>query len=456
MTSTDPALAVDLFSPEFLHDPYPVYRTLRETGPVHHDPGTGLWLVSGHREVRRVLLDPELYRPDNALDAVVRLSVPALRCLARAGFTLPPTLANNGTATHAGLRRLIAGLLGRDRVAAAAPVVERLLAPRLDRIERELADRGTCDLVAALTRDLPFEVMLRVLGLEGDIDVDIDLLARWNDASLELFWGAPPRERQLPLARLAAEFHQWLGGLTERAAPGGTGLLGLLAAHRHPDGTPLSRQETIAVCYFMVIAGQATTGQMLATMLLRAVSDTALWPALGRDRALAAAWAEEMLRREPPLTTWRRVTARPARLGGAELPEGAQLLLMLAATGSDPRMFARPERLCPHRPHAREHLSFGLGRHRCPGAALARMEAGTVLHAVSARLPDLRPAHAGRDVPMRGLLSFRAPPSVPVRRAGGAGRDGPQGRDGVLSRDGSPRSPLPHRPPDRPSGPPGR
>lgn len=436
MTPTPRCPAVDLFSPEFLRDPYPVYRELRETSPVHRDPLTGLWLVSTHRDVRQVLLDPELYRPDNALDALVRMSVPALRCLAGAGFTLPPTLANNGTATHQGLRRLITGMLRRDQVAAAVPLVHRLLAPRLDRIEQELAERGSCDLVTTLTRDLPFEVMLQVLGIDGEIDVDIDLLARWNDASLELFWGLPPRARHLPLARLAAEFHQWLGGLTERAGPGSSGLLGRLAAHRTPDGTPLSRQETIAVCYFMVIAGQTTTGQMLATMLLRALADPEVWPRLGREPDWAAAWAEEMLRREPPLTTWRRVTARPARLGGTDLPQGAPLLLMLAATGSDPGMFPDPEQLSPYRPHGREHLSFGVGRHRCPGAALARMEAATVLHAVSARLPDLRLARPAHDIPLRGLLSFRAPTAVPVRRSA-------PGRAAQITPDGSPRSPAP-------------
>ncbi|QFR97429.1 cytochrome P450 [Streptomyces tsukubensis] len=397
---------------------------------MHRDPGTGLWLVSTYRDVRRVLLAPELYRPDNALDAVARLSVPALRRLAAAGFTLPPTLANNGTDSHAGLRRIITGLLARDRVVATVPVIESLLAPRIDSIERSLATDGSCDLVTALTRDLPFEVMLKVLGLEGKADADIERLARWNDASLELFWGMPPRERHVELAELAAEFYQWLDELTAGARPGDAGLLGLLAAHRKPDGAPLRREERIAVCYFMVIAGQTTTGQMLATMLLRALSEPELWPLLGRADRRAALWAEELLRREPPLTTWRRVTARPARLGDVELPAGAQLLLMLAATGSDDEVYDAPETIRPGRPRGREHLAFGIGRHRCPGAALARTEAEVVLRAVSARLPDLRLTCAEEDVPMRGLLSFRAPVTVPVARGTGVGHasrpaDGP-------------------------------
>ncbi|MBB5122287.1 cytochrome P450 [Streptomyces eurocidicus] len=420
--------AVDLFSADFTADPWPAFARLQHTSPVHHDPTTGLWLVSRHRDVRRILLDPERFRPDNTLDAVARMSIPALRHLAAAGFALPPTLANNGTDRHPGLRSLVSGLLSGARVTAAAPLVERLTHRHLDAVEAELAAHGHCDLVTTLTRDLPFTVMLDILGLRADVDadtgVDLTTLARWNDASLELFWGLPPRARQPGLARLAADFFTWLGGLADRAAPGGPGLLGLLAAHRHPDGTPLGRQEIVAVCYFMIIAGQATTGQMLATMLQRALHDTALWPRLGTEPGLAQAWAEEMLRREPPLTAWRRVTAAPVRIGGTALPAGAPLLLMLAATGSDPRVFDAPHALRPGRPRARDHLSFGIGRHRCPGAALARMEARVVLRTVSHRCPTLRPARPAAEEPLLGLLSFRAPMQVMVRPGGDRGGDG--------------------------------
>ncbi|MDX2937830.1 cytochrome P450 [Streptomyces ipomoeae] len=114
---------------------------------------------------------------------------------------------------------------------------------------------------------------------------------------------------------------------------------------------------------------------------------------------------EEVLRREPPVTTWRRVTAQATELSGVHLPAGAPLLLMLMGTGSDPELFPFPERMCPHRANIRHHLAFGVGRHRCPGASLARTEAAVALRAAALSLPGIRPAAGTADPPMLSLLS---------------------------------------------------
>ncbi|MEU2031261.1 cytochrome P450 [Nocardia amamiensis] len=44
------------------------------------------------------------------------------------------------------------------------------------------------------------------------------------------------------------------------------------------------------------------------------------------------------------------------------------------------------------RPTTNRHMAFGHGPHICPGAALARLEAGIALPALFARFPDLRSA----------------------------------------------------------------
>ncbi|MFH8253964.1 cytochrome P450 [Streptomyces roseolus] len=405
---------LDLFGDSFVRDPYPWLDRLRAEAPVHRDPGTGLWLVSRHEDIRRVLLDTDRFLPDNAQNAVTPLPVAVMRVLVRAGFTLPPALANNGTPSHAGLRRVVMRFFDARSVAAAVPVIERVADELIDRLPDEAtAASDDLDLFVPFAQILPCRVLMELLGIR---DIDPATLIAWSDAALELFWGRPTLARQLELAELAAEFHRWLTAtVRDGDAPPGS-FLRALADHRLPDGAPLDTATAVAACFFVFVAGQSTTGQLIATVLRRALTDPEVWRGAAEEENLAEAWVEEVLRREPPVTTWRRVTAEATRLGGVDLPAGAQVLLMLMGSGSDPAVFPDPERMCPGRANARRHLAFGAGRHLCPGATLARTEAAVALRTAARRLPSLRPADPSAEPPMLGLLSFRAPLRVAVER----------------------------------------
>ncbi|MFI8320530.1 cytochrome P450 [Streptomyces sp. NPDC085529] len=407
----DPLGLLDLFGDSFVRDPHPWLDRLRSEAPVHHDPATGLWLVSRPQDIRHVLLDTDRYLPDNAQSAVTPLPVAVMRILVRAGFRLPPALANNGTPSHAGLRRVVARFFDARSVAAAVPAIERIAGELLDELTARGTDPAGLDLFASFAQILPCRVLMELLGIHG---VDPATLIAWSDASLELFWGRPPLERQRELAELVAEFHQWLAAtVRDTTAPPGS-FVEALAAHRLPDGAPLDVDTAVAACFFVFIAGQSTTGQLLATVLRSALTEPGIWPRAAEEPGLAEAWVEEVLRREPPVTTWRRVTAEPNRLAGVDLPAGAHVLLMLMGSGSDPELFPDPARMCPRRENARGHLAFGAGRHLCPGATLARTEAAVALRAAARRLPGARPADASAEPPMLGLLSFRAPLQVRV------------------------------------------
>lgn len=410
----DPLGLLDLFGDGFVRDPYPSLARLRSEAPVHLDPGTGLWLVSRYEDVRRVLLDPVAFHPDNAQHAVDPLPVPVLRVLAGAGFRLPPALANNGTPSHHGLRRTVTRFFNAARVAAAVPVIERVSGELLDTAAARIAATGSCDLFGSFAQTLPCRVLMELLGIEG---IDPATLVRWSDASLELFWGRPAPERRHELAVLAGEFHQWLTATVRGAAAAPDSFIGALARHRLPDGRPLDVATAVGACFFVFIAGQSTTGQLISTVLHRALAEPGLWPRLAREPGLAEAWVEEVLRREPPVTTWRRVAPHSVELGGVPLPAGAPLLLMLMGTGSDPEVFSDPGTMCPYRPNARHHLAFGAGRHRCPGASLARTEAAVALRAVARRLP----ASARRRTRKR-----RGPPHRGSRRCSACCPSGPR------------------------------
>ena len=408
---------VDLFDPEFIAAPDLQLAELRDSAPVHFDELTGCWLVSRHADIRAVLAKPQIFRPDNALTAVTDIDPSALRILARVGFQLPATLANNGGSSHAELRRLIMQFFGPARIAKALPVIRQLAQESAAEVTKELDAAGAADLVELVTRDLPARVLMKVLSLD---DIDLLTLKRWSTASLELFWGNPDVERQQVLAVEAAAYYSWIRERIVTADPSGEGLFSVLSAHRGPDGGPLRIQESVGICYFLLVAGQETTSQFLSTVLRRLVGMPELWRRLARadrypDELLAAECVEEVLRREPPVVTWRRVTAEPVHLGDHLLPAGAELVLMLAGSGSDPEVFDDPTDFIPGRPAARQHLAFGFGRHFCLGATLARIEAQEVLLTMARALPGIALVEA--QPPMLGLLSFRAPLRVLVSRA---------------------------------------
>ncbi|MFI1223586.1 MULTISPECIES: cytochrome P450 [unclassified Streptomyces] len=406
---------VDLFSQEFTADPFPAYAHLRRSAPVHYDPATKLWLVSRDEDIRQVLLEPATYRNDNALGSVVPLRLPALRILDRAGFkTLPPALFNNSGDTHPVLRGAVLKLFSAQQVRAALPMIERVTHEELDLMAAELATTGRHDFAQGPARRIPVRVMLEMLGVPGDARVDIETVADWTDAFITLFWGRTDKDRQRELALQVADFYTWLRDLATRRDTDDS-LAGALARVRMPDGSPVSPEVAVAVCSNLMVAGHVTTSQMISTAAYRALERDGRWRALGEDPGLAEGWTEETLRREPSLTAWRRVTSRATALGGVELPEGAELLLMFTSAGTDPEAYEEPEQICPMRKDGRGHLGFGLGRHRCPGAELARVEGRVVLSAAAARFPDLRLATPERP-PFLELVSFRAPTRLEVTR----------------------------------------
>jgi cytochrome P450 len=340
-----------------------------------------MWVVDDPAEVREVLLDPETFRPDNAVLAHTALSVKALRVLQSVGFALPPTLANNAGESHRPIRAAVARFFSPARVAAVEPLARRLVTERVEAALKELQTRPV-DLVEEIAAEPPALVLLEMLGMR---DVDVPALKAWSRESLELFWGWPDEDRQLELAHSAAEFYGWLRKLVTaaRGRPGDD-LFGVLV------GLGLSDEEVCAVAYFLLIAGQETTSQLISTAFHRVV---------GADPAETlsdpAALVERVLEESSSVPTWRRVTAGPVSVGGTDLPAHAPVLLGLTGHGGS------------------ADLAFGLGIHRCLGAGLARLETRVALECAGPLLAAVRAVEAP---PMIDLLSFRAPARLLVER----------------------------------------
>jgi cytochrome P450 len=338
--------------------------------------------------VREIMRRTDDFAPTNALTSVVPLAPAALRILSKARFALPPVLASATGEQHRAVRTMVGRFFTPAKVAAVAPRVRELAKHRLAAAGAALK-RGPVDLADVVARHIPPVVMAE---LTGQATPELGLLKRWSQDSLELFWGWPDPDRQLVLAHSAAEFYTWLR--QEAAAARGTAsLFGVL------DAAGLSQAEVCSLGYFLVIAGQETTSQLINTALFRGLeaNTSGGWASLAAPEA-ARDHVRRVLATESSVHTWRRAALRDTRVEGTVFPAGAEILLEL--TGRHPESAGATA----------FSLAFGHGLHRCLGAKLAELETALVVEETAKALPHLVPT--GQPPQWLRLLSFQAPLTV--------------------------------------------
>lgn len=364
-------------------------------------------VVSEPSAVREVMRRTGDFAPTNALTSVVPLAPATLRILSKARFALPPVLASATGERHRAVRKVVAGFFTPAKVAAVTPRVRELARHHISATAAALnaaASHPTAlnpaalnpapiDLSLSLARHVPPVIMAE---LTGQRNPPLDELKTWSRDSLELFWGWPDAERQIELATSAASFYSWLRGEVSASRDKDSLYGELLAAG-------LSTAEVCSLGYFLVIAGQETTSQLINTALYRGIGlGSAGWQELAGAEG-AARHVREVLAAESSVHTWRRSALHATELNGVALPAGAEILLELSG------------RHAPDAQPTAYSLAFGHGLHRCLGAKLAELETRVVLQETAAALPDLE--LVGPEPGWLRLLSFQTPKSVMVARS---------------------------------------
>jgi cytochrome P450 len=151
-------------------------------------------------------------------------------------------------------------------------------------------------------------------------------------------------------------------------------------------GSKLSREHVRGTMILLMIAGIDTTWSAIGAALWHLARHPADRRRLAGDPGLMGTAVEEFLRAYAPVTM-ARLVARDFDFHGHQLKEGDWLLLPFPAANRDPSVFENPDAVQLDREKNR-HAAFGLGRHRCLGSSLARMELRVALQEWMARYPD--------------------------------------------------------------------
>lgn len=371
---------------------YSMYDRLRKDDPVHYSEAHGGWLLLRYGDVKTAMVDPRLSA------ARTRSLMADLSTELEGGFPQFTSVRDDmllflDGPKHATIRRAF--------VAAMRTAAGDRAAGRIATLTEELLDgfstQSRVDVIGEFARPLPLLVLVDVLGAPVE---DAPRIGEWATAFSQAI-STPVLGSRIRVAEQAIEeLRSYLS-----RPEGGSGQKGVLGVLRsHVISGRITEGELLASVLAFISAGHGTATDLIGNGL----SALSRYPTeLGwlRERPeRTPAIIDELLRFESPVQLTRREARASFMLHGRPITVGQRVIPVFGAANRDPVVFEDPERLWLARLDAHRQLGFGSGAHRCPGAALARLEATLAISAFLARFKELSAVEA--DV-WRNSDSFR-------------------------------------------------
>lgn len=343
--------------------------------------------VSAHYDMTREVLSSNDFR---SVDFKETYSEGPLRALFQwstqrefVNILLPPSMLVTEPPDHTRYRRLVSRAFTVRAVEHMRVKITETAQQLIEGLQKENLSLSV-DLVARYCGLLPVTVIAELLGIPSHERTWLrdlgDAMAPTLDSGLA--WSTHRRAE-----RAIIEFDAWLDNHVARLrANPGDDLLSQLATLS--DGAEsLDEVEIKAIAGLLLVAGFETTVNLLSNGIKLLLDHPDQLVLLREKSGLWSNAVDEILRYDPAVTAIGRVSLRDTQAMGVHVP--ASTLVILSGGNRDPKVFTNPHVFDITRVNAKDHLTFGGGRHFCLGAALARMEGEIGLRTLFENFPAI-------------------------------------------------------------------
>ena len=376
-------------------DPYPIWDDLRQRCPVAHtDRYGGAWLPVTHDLVSEVAYDHEHFTSRSVVVSEQRPGPDDLP----APIGLSPPITSDPP-YHSIVRRMLLPAFTPKPIAAIEPFTRKLCQELLAAME----GRTSFDAAVEYAQHIPVRVIVRFLGFPQE---DADMFRSIIRLVLEEV-DLPPDEREERFTEVDAYMDAQIEDHIAHPRDDLTSFL----LEAEIDGHKLPVEQVRGTMVLLMIAGIDTTWSAIGASLWHLAQHPEDRRRLATEPRLMGTAIEELLRAYAPVTM-ARLVATDFDFHGHPFQEGDWLLLPFPAANRDPAVFEDPGQVQLDRARNR-HAAFGLGRHRCLGSNLARMELRVALEEWLSRYPDFELADPPAVTWSGGQV--RGPRSLPVR-----------------------------------------
>tara|TARA_B100001121_G_scaffold68775_1_gene60674 strand:- start:1201 stop:2406 length:1206 start_codon:yes stop_codon:yes gene_type:complete len=350
---------------EFIQNPYPYLKELRNNSPVHHDKISGLNLISHFEHVKDIQKsrkfsssEPRNYERESDQILIKRNNYQYW------WKTEEFSLLNLEGEIHDELRGLVAKAFLNRQVQELRPFMEKKSKDLLDSV-----DRSNFDLLADYAQPYSIAVIGKLLGVPEE---DYEKFLYWSHAIVKMYDLQVSDEDASEAEEAAKDFYFYMSALIDSKNKNPKDDMTSRLSQVSEKNQKLTKNQIICTVILLLNAGHEATVNTIGNSIVALISNNISTKDLDNKYDIKNI-IEELIRWDSPLQFFQRWVLEETEISGIKLPKNSKIAILLGSANRDESAFVNPEQINFERKNL-NHTSFGGGVHFCLGAHLARLE----------------------------------------------------------------------------------
>jgi cytochrome P450 len=397
---------INLSSPSFFENPYPILNDMREKHPFCEIEPGNTWVLSRYDDVKEALNNYSLFTSARKAEQFIP---DWLREDIRPNFFLPCA----DPPDHLSRRSAISAPFARNKIQSLRP----LMIETAEKLAAEIRAREHVEFL----RNFAYPYISKIFGYITNLDTlqPLEETYEWIKA-LEL--SSTPHQSTQDIQHIESiiikQRKLFEDVVQDRRKTPADDLISSWV-HSTLNGEPLSTDQLINIIELMIRAGFQSTVHMLAASIIQLRRRPDIHKQLVDSPVLMPAFVNELLRLYSSVPLAVRHTTQEVTLHGRTAPAGAQVWLSLAAANRDPRRFDNPDEFYLTHPPSNKPIPFGFGPHNCLGQHLGLLEVEMATRSLlplieNMSLPEDRELRWIKTLDFRGLEELTLSISDPI------------------------------------------
>ena len=350
---------------DFIKNPYPYLKELRNSSPIHYDKLSGLNLITHFEDVKEIQKsknfsssEPEDYVKDSDKKLINPKDYDYF------WKTEEFNLLNLEGNIHDELRGLVAKAFLNRQVQELRPFMETKSNELLNKINHE-----KFDLLADYAQPYSIAVIGELLGVPEE---DYEKFLYWSHAIVKMYDLKVSDENANEAEAAAKDFYIYMSDLIDEKNNNPQNDMISRLSQVSENNQQLTKDQIICTVILLLNAGHEATvntiGNSIVALLLNNISTKNLDKKHDIKNII-----EELIRWDSPLQFFQRWVLEETVVSGINLSKNSKIAILLGSANRDETAFENPEKIDFERSNL-SHTSFGGGVHFCLGAHLARLE----------------------------------------------------------------------------------